>query len=227
MRSTRYARRSEGEREERRDQLVDAAIAAIRSHGAGASMEQLAAEAGVTKPILYRHFGDREGLVRAIGARYIRALMAELRAALNRSTEPFELLTATIDTYVAFIERDPDMYRFLARQAGSVAPVADRELVDFIRQIGQEITVVMGEQLRDAGLDSGPAEAWSFGIVGMVHLAGDWWLDRQTMPRTRLVAYLVDLLWNGIQGVAARAAEAPDAANDVIPIDAHREVSGK
>jgi hypothetical protein len=68
-------------------------------------------------------------------------------------------------------------------------------LVDLIaRQVAQ----VVGERLRAAGRDSGPALAWAYGIVGLVHQAGDWWVDDQTMSRDALVGYLVTLLWDGL-----------------------------
>ena len=184
------------QRQARRDELLDAAVAALRRHGAGASMDQLAGEGGVTKPILYRHFGDRDGLVQAVADRFARELMESLRAGLRASTEPRDLLHATIDAYLAFVERDPDVYRFLVRQA--FATRSSDELGGFVGEIAREITVVIGEQLHQAGADTGGAEAWAHGMVGMVHMAGDWWLDRRTMPRSRLVAYLVDLLWDGL-----------------------------
>jgi hypothetical protein len=71
-----------------------------------------------------------------------------------------------------------------------------------MRRVGRQVSVVMGEQLRALGLDSGPAEPWAFGLVGMVHAAGDWWVERRTMPRARLVEYLTSLLWDGIGGIA-------------------------
>jgi hypothetical protein len=66
---------------------------------------------------------------------------------------------------------------------------------------------VLGEQLRALGIDSGPAEPWAFGIVGMVHLAGDWWLERRTMTRARLVDDLTTLLWNGLGGLTVTRGE--------------------
>ena len=66
-----------------------------------------------------------------------------------------------------------------------------------------EIALVYGEWLREAGLDSGPAEAWGHGVVGMVSTAVDWWVDRPVLPRRRLVEYLTDLLWTGFAGVGA------------------------
>ncbi len=196
------------DREARRQALLDAAVVTIRREGASASMESIAAEGGVTKPILYRHFGDRDGLVRAVAEHFATALFQELRGALGRSSEPRELLSATIDAYLAFVERDPDIYRFLVSQvAGAHAPDPD-ELSGFVRRIAAEITLVIGEQLRARGLDSGPAEPWAYGLVGMVQLAGDWWLERRTMPRQRLVDYLTTLLWEGL-GAMTRAGRPP------------------
>jgi hypothetical protein len=60
------------------------------------------------------------------------------------------------------------------------------------------ITQAIGEGLRQRGLDSGAAEPWAYAIVGAVHLAGDWWLERRVMPRERLVEYLTALVWDGM-----------------------------
>lgn len=68
------------------------------------------------------------------------------------------------------------------------------------------MAVVLGERLRQLGADSGAAEPWAHGIVGMVHLAADWWVERRTMPRARLVEYLVALLWEGLESVATQEA---------------------
>lgn len=186
-------------RAERREQLLDAAVVAIRAEGPDVSMERMAAEAGVTKPIIYRHFGDREGLIRALADRFADALRVDItRSLATPDAEPQELLRATIDAYLAFVERDPDVYQFIIRAA--VSPLGQEEdaLGTFIRQIAANVAAVLGERLREVGADSGPAEPWAYGMIGMVHQAGDWWLERRTMPRERLVQYLVDLLWSGL-----------------------------
>jgi len=197
-------------RAERRDQLLDAAVGAIREIGPGVTMEQLAKAGGVTKPILYRHFGDRDGIISAIAERFSTDLLVSVTTPLSADSDARDLLRSTVDSYVGFIERDPNLYRFMVqhppeRNADGVASMSS--LVDLIaRQVAQ----VAGERLREAGRDSGAAVPWAYGIVGLVHQAGDWWVDDQTMSRDTLVNYLVALLWDGLN--AAQGAEVAEAA---------------
>jgi AcrR family transcriptional regulator len=183
----------------RRTELLDAAVRAIRRDGPMVSMDVIAAEAGVTKPIVYRHFGDRVGLASALAEQFGAALVAELDDALTQDLPPEQLLRATIDTYLAFVERDPQLYSFLIGRLG--APVGTDVANGLVGQVGSRVALVLGEQLRTLGIDSGPAEPWAFGIVGMVHLAGDWWLERRTMTRARLVDDITALLWTGLGGL--------------------------
>src|SRR5690349_1225155 len=181
--------RRDDDRATRRNQLLDDAVEAIRELGPGATMEQLARRGGVTKPILYRHFRDRDGLLTAIAERFGTDLLAAIEATLLVDAGNRELLESTIDGYLGYIEREPALYRFLVRHASSqddglpsISPLIDH--------VARQVAVVVGERLRAAGLDSGAAVPWAYGIVGMVHQAGDWWLEDQTMPRERLVQYL-------------------------------------
>ena len=169
-------------------------------------MDAIAAEAGVTKPIIYRHFGDRDGLAAALADQFGAQLVAELDAALSQQLPPDQLLAATIDAYLGFVERDPHVYNFLVGRLG--APVGTDVANGLVAQVGQRVALVLGEQLRSVGADSGPAEPWAFGIVGMVHLAGDWWLERRTVTRARLVSDLTTLLWHGLGSLDQRPVEA-------------------
>ncbi|MDP1792661.1 MAG: TetR/AcrR family transcriptional regulator [Acidimicrobiales bacterium] len=184
-------------RAERREELLDAAMAGIRKHGAGASMEVLAAEAGITKPILYRHFDDRAGLVNAIADRFATQLEHELLAAIEDVADnTHEVLVRVVDAFVAYIERDTALYRFI------VSPRYDAtvDLGGFLNRLSAYIAVGIGEQLRRDGRDSGGAEVIAHGVVAFVHASGDWWVDRQTMPRAQLVAYVADFLSTGFNG---------------------------
>ncbi len=191
------------QRADRREELLNAAIAGIRKHGPSASMESLAAEAGITKPILYRHFGDRAGLVSAIADRFAETLEADLIAALSQNTAGTRaLLVGTIEAFVGYIEREPAVYRYLVRNAHRDPAV---DLTGFLDQISNRVALVIGEEARRLGRDSGGSEAIAHGIVSFVYGAGDWWVDRRTMPRERLVEYLADFLWSGFEGLGAES----------------------
>lgn len=197
MITERRSSRHQAHRELRGRQLLDGVLEVIAREGPAVNMERLAAQLGVTKPILYRYFGDRAGLYQAVAQATLARLMVELEAALAQPVEPRQLLVEVIDAYLSFIEREPQLYRFLMQRAVVEQASAQVTISHFIRDVGRAVAQTMGEQLRAAGTDSAAAEAWAYGVVGMVQLAGDWWLERRPMPRPRLVAYLADLLWNG------------------------------
>ena len=151
-------------RADRREELLDAAITGIRTHGASASMDQLAAAAGITKPILYRHFGDRAGLINAIADRFATQLERELLTSINEVTDgTHELLVRTVDAFVAYIEADPALYRFIVQP--QYDPAID--LGGFLDRISSYIAVAIGEQLRSLGRDSGGAEVIRAGRGGL------------------------------------------------------------
>jgi AcrR family transcriptional regulator len=193
----------------RRAELLDVADRVIRKEGPAASINQIAAQAGIAKPVLYRHFGDKGGLYQALAERYVRGLMDALREALDRQTDPRDRLATTIDTYLRFVEENPGVYRFLMHRAVGEQPEAQATVADFMRQVSAEIAVVLGDVLKNAGLDTGGAEPWAHGLVGMVELAGDWWLRNRSMSRERLVAYLTDLVWKGFRGIGVEQSAMP------------------
>jgi AcrR family transcriptional regulator len=190
---------------ERREQLLDAADRAIRAHGADVSMAAIAAEAGVTKPILYRHFEDKGGLYRALAARQTDELLLGIRAALATPGDVRARTHATIDAYLAAIEKRPAVYRFVVGRAAAEEPAVAGYVALFQRRLADELAAVVRT---DLGLPALRAQVWAHGIVGAVRAAGDWWLDEQSVSRSRLVKELVDLLFVGLSDGAAVTAPA-------------------
>jgi AcrR family transcriptional regulator len=194
----RLARRAES-LERKRQRLLEAAIGVVRREGPAVSMSEIAHEAGVTKPIVYRAFGDREGLTKAIADRFADELAQSLQRAIEQAPNDRERVSRAIDAYLAFIEREPAIIRFLITRSLETVEETGVAMSGFVRRMGNLITQAIGEAMRERGLDSGIAEPWAFSIVGAVHMAGDWWLERRTMPRDELVACLTALVWDGMK----------------------------
>ena len=197
---------------DRRSELLDAADRVVHRDGPRASMNTIAAEAGITKPILYRHFGDKNGLYRALAERHTAGLLASVRAALALPLERRDRVEAVIDTYLAAIEARPQVYRFLAHPdpaAEGLTPAGP--LAPALRQIADELTRSMREQV-DLGPDSAVvAEAWGQAMTGMVLAAGDWWLETRPFSRERMVQTLADLLWGRLAAAGQRPVPAAQA----------------
>lgn len=197
-------------REARRQTMIDAAVTAIHRYGTNIGMEDIAAEAGVSKPVLYRHFADQADLYVAVGQHAAEALLVALTPELDNEREPREHVAAVIDAYLRYIESEPELYRFVIRRSFAGGPVENDPVADYSSLIANRLTRVFGEKLREAGLDSGGAEPWARGIVGMVQSAGDWWLDRRSMSRESLTEYLTTLLWDGFSGIVATGVRPAD-----------------
>jgi AcrR family transcriptional regulator len=195
-------------RAERRAEMVQAAMEAVRTHGPGVSVAELAAAAGITKPVLYRHFTDRADLQRAVGEKAAEMLLGRMAPEFDSNREPAQLIRGVIDAFLAGIEAEPQLWRFVVHHP--IERETGAEIVEDARQqIARMLAMIIGERLRALGLDSGGAEAWAQGLVGMVQSAGDWWLERRTMSRAALTDYLTTLIWGGISGVIAMADEPP------------------
>ena len=187
----------------RRDELVTAALDVIRRVGPGASMDEMAAEAGITKPVLYRYFGDRDGLIAAVGERFSEVLVARLERSLAAAPrgDAEVLIRAPIESYVTFIEEDLALYGFFTQHTPPGSPA----FIAVIDSVTASIALVIRTIFETQGLDTRPVTTWADGVVGTVHLAGARWARRQDVPREQLVADLVALVAHGLIGAAAPA----------------------
>ncbi|GAA4857539.1 MULTISPECIES: TetR/AcrR family transcriptional regulator [Saccharopolyspora] len=188
-------------RQARRAEFVEAAVRAIGKHGAEVGMDEIAAEAGVSKPVLYRHFSDKSDLYVAVGEWGTELLMQRLRPLFRDSGTPNQRIRRLIDGYLGLIEQYPDLYRFVVQRTFADRPVHDDPVSAEKTVIANSLSRVLGEYLRLLGLDSGGVEVWSHGVVGLVQSSGDWWLERQSMSRGDLTSYLAQIIWHAIDGL--------------------------
>lgn len=178
-------------------------------------MDEIAAQAGVSKPILYRHFADRADLWLAVGKHVTDELLLAMSTQLSVDRPPRETIAGVIDTYLALIEEDTEIYRFVVHGSFADRGLTSELVHTHMALMAEQVARVLGDRLRDAGVDSGGAEPWAHGMVGMVQAAADWWIDRRSMSRGALVAYLTSMICNGIEGLVSG-----DAA-DALPLSVH------
>ncbi|MGW6461780.1 TetR family transcriptional regulator [Streptomyces sp. NPDC055078] len=210
METTKQSSDQDRPADQRRRALLEAADRVVLRDGPHASMNAIAAEAGITKPILYRHFGDKGGLYRALAKRHTDALLASLRAALDAPADRRERIEATLDTYLAAIEARPQVYRFLMHPAEDTQQSeagfdVGRHSAPLLRRLGEELAKVIHDRVELGPDGERLARVWGHGIVGMMHAAGDWWLGERPCSRAELVGSLADLLWGRLAAVADKA----------------------
>ncbi|MCW2582099.1 MAG: TetR family transcriptional regulator [Klenkia sp.] len=199
--------RWDAHRRARREQLVQATVTAVGEHGPGVGMEEIAAAAGTSKTVVYRHFADRGELHLAVCAQVAEQLLAALRVAMADTDRPRQMVAAAIDTYLAFIEADPELYRFVVHSPVDRDPEAD-PIAGLSELVGDQAAALVGLALEQAGRDTAAAGPWGHGLVGLVRSAGDRWLGSVgDMSRTELTAHLTDLAWTGLSGVVVETPE--------------------
>jgi AcrR family transcriptional regulator len=185
----------------RRAEFVEAALRALDAHGPDLGMEDVAAEAGVTKPVLYRHFEDKADLYVALGQRGTEILFEQLIPAINAELAPVPRIRMALGAFFGVIEEHPNLYRLLAH-GGLPGKAVDSDVVAEDKEvIATALTALLGDYMRMFNMDSGAAEPWAHGIVGMVQSTGEWWLDRRSMSRDSVVEYLTQIIWAAIDGL--------------------------
>ncbi|MEQ0598828.1 TetR/AcrR family transcriptional regulator [Mycobacterium tuberculosis] len=184
---------------ERRNELVDGTIEAIRRHGRFLSMDEIAAEIGVSKTVLYRYFVDKNDLTTAVMMRFTQTtLIPNMIAALSADMDGFELTREIIRVYVETVAAQPEPYRFvMANSSASKSKV----IADSERIIARMLAVMLRRRMQEAGMDTGGVEPWAYLIVGGVQLATHSWMSDPRMSSDELIDYLTMLSWSALCGI--------------------------
>jgi len=184
---------------ERRNELIDGTIEAIRRRGQYVSMDEISHEIGVSKTVLYRYFVDKNDLTTAVMMRFAQAtLIPNMASALSSNLDGFELTREVIRVYVETVANEPEPYRFVManNSAGKNKVVADSE-----RIIARMLAVMLRRRMRPEGMDLGGVEPWAYMIVGGVQLATHSWLLDPRMTADELIDYLTMLSWSALCGI--------------------------
>jgi len=185
---------------QRREQLLDVGRGLFADKGfEGTSVEEIAARAQVSKPVVYEHFGGKEGLYAVVVDREVRALLDAISGALAARAHPRVMLERATTALLDYVETSTDGFRILVRDS----PVAQSTgtFASLIGDIATQVEHLLEREFARQGLQPGSAPMYAQMLVGMVALTGQWWLGSRTPPKDVVAAHLVNLAWNGLSGL--------------------------
>ncbi|MBM7278172.1 TetR/AcrR family transcriptional regulator [Gordonia rubripertincta] len=182
----------------RREDLLDAAEAAIHSSGAEVGLAEVAKAAGLTRSAVYAAFADRDALMTALAARHARKIVEKLTVVVSGTVEPADQTRAAIDILAEWFDTEPQLAQLLTGRLDQSAGGESGAVVSAIAEI-------LRAGFRARGGDDAPAESWAHALVGAVSSTVNWWSRNRSIPRSTLVDHLHLLIWSGFEGVDGRA----------------------
>jgi AcrR family transcriptional regulator len=186
-----------------RDTLLDVAERVIARDGSGASLEAIASEAGVTKPIVYARVGSRAALSNALAERLAARLIETGSAAVAGRPLDQAMLAALFRSSLETLGEHRELFLYVTRGASDDMP--ERTL--YLAGMSAEPLAALLTQWRvDQGLDPDVAGAWSYGIVGMLNMVSVWWLEEGEPSADVVAGQLAELVWSGLSGASRAAA---------------------
>ncbi|WP_372434871.1 TetR/AcrR family transcriptional regulator [Myceligenerans salitolerans] len=183
-------------------------------------MDEIAAEAGTSKSIVYRYFDDKAGLRLAVAEAVVAQMHDTLREAAHGAATPEGALRAMVRVYLEMIEHSPNVYWFVTRTSiggnDPVSPSGPRDTRTTASPVGSSdaplgayldsvIELVAEPFAQAANVTPEDAAAWAAGAVGFVRGSGEWWLGHRvagrSVTREELTERVSLWLWNGPVGV--------------------------
>ncbi|GAA3126538.1 hypothetical protein GCM10010466_16780 [Planomonospora alba] len=187
---------------ERREQLIQISRSLFAEKGFdGTSVEEIAAHANVSKPVVYEHFGGKEGVYAVVVDREMQKLLGMVTEALSASHALVKLERAAL-ALLAYVEENSEGFRILVRDSHAASGTGT--FASLINDIASQVEDVMVDEFARRGYDPKLAPMYAQMLVGMVALTGQWWLDVRRPSREEVAAHLVNLSWNGLTGLDPR-----------------------
>ncbi|MCW2805095.1 MAG: hypothetical protein QOF52_62 [Propionibacteriaceae bacterium] len=187
---------------ERREQLIAVSRSLFAERGfEGTSVEEIAAKAEVSKPVVYEHFGGKEGLYAVVVDREVRTMLDGIRGSLTSGRQR-ELIEQAALALLDYIENNTDGFRILVRD--SSVGSAGGSFASILSDVASRVEGILVDEFKKRGLDPKTAPIYAQMLVGMVALTGQWWLDARRPKKPEVAAHLVNLAWNGLSHLEAK-----------------------
>lgn len=185
---------------QRRLQLIEVARGLFAERGfEGTSIEEVAQRAGVSKPIVYEHFGGKEGLYAVVVDREMETLLEMVTSSLSRNRSLYRIQQVAL-ALLTYMEERTEGFQILVR-GESTAESASGEATRYGSLLNDAISQVehiLAGDFERRGFDPALAPLYAQALVGMVSVTAQWWLDVREPPKEVVAAHLVNLCWNGL-----------------------------
>ena len=211
---------------ERRSQLIVIARALFAERGLdGTSVEEIAARAEVSKPVVYEHFGGKEGLYAAVVDREVGVLESAVQSALRTPGAGYrETIERGTLALLDYIDGCPDGFRIICRDS-AMHSTASVGFASILSDIAAHVADMLAPPLARRGHDPRLGRVYAQGLVGMVASAGQSWLDERRPPKEELAAQLVNLAWHGLANLERHplllTQPPPTPVSDPVPPGQH------
>jgi AcrR family transcriptional regulator len=180
-------------RAERERQILDAALAVFGERGVeGASMEAVAERVGVTKPVVYTHFGSKEGLLLACIGRARAELLEVTSAAAAAADGPEDMLRQGTLAFFRYLEAQGPAWTLLCSEAGVTAGA----LEEIRAQQTDFIAALLAAQVPDTPQQR--LTGWAQVIVGACERLAIWRGSEPSVTAEQATDHLMDLVWTGL-----------------------------
>ena len=188
---------------QRREQLISVARRLFADNGvAGTSVEEIAATAGVSKPVVYEHFGSKDGLYAVVVDREVRLLQDSLNAAMTRPKQgPRRTLESAVLALLDYIDDRPDGFRIISRDSSVGSTTGS--YASILSDVASWAEGILADNFNRHGFDASFSPLYAPALTGMVGMAGQAWIDPRAPAKEVVAAHLVDLAFNGLTPATA------------------------
>ena len=184
---------------ERREQLIGVARDLFAEQGyEGTSVEEIAEHAGVTKPVVYEHFGDKEGIYTVIADREVRMLVDKIKEALTPG-DPQRTIVRAVDAFLEYVEHESAGFGILIRDRP--AGTGGGRLPNVLDEVAEAVEALLLRELRVRGYNRKMAPILARCLVGMIAMPGQWWREARGPGRKYVARQIVNLAWNGLENL--------------------------
>jgi AcrR family transcriptional regulator len=187
---------------ERRAQLIEVGRGVFARHGyEGTSVEEIAKRAKVSKPIIYEHFGGKEGLYAVIVDREMDYVERRIVEAIS-SGSPRERVERAFLAFLSYVRDHPDGFAVLSQDSPLTS--SRDTMSSLLNDLAERVGDVFASAFKEAGYDPKAAPIYANALIGMVTFVGKWWTEERKPDVEEVAKHIGALAWMGLRHLPKR-----------------------